>query len=173
VSSELTFLEFLDQEGKPVASGETGEIFVTHLRNNFMPIIRYRVGDKGSPQEGICGCGRGLPLMKLSSAKERDFIRLSNGKYFTSEILVYITRAVTQKHPSSILQFKAVQKNYHLIELEIVAGPGYLDEVEILFENLLIAQIGDEIGIQFKRVSSIKREPSGKLRYFVSEIGRS
>jgi phenylacetate-CoA ligase len=173
VSSELTFIEFLDQEGKPVSSGETGEIVVTHLRNNYMPLIRYRVGDTGSPQEGICGCGRGLPLMKLLSAKERDFIRLANGKYFTSEILVYITRAVIKKYPSSILQFKAVQKNYHLLELEIVAGPAYLDEAETLFKNLLSAQIGNEISIHFKLVSSIKREPSGKLRYFISEIGQS
>jgi phenylacetate-CoA ligase len=173
VSSELTFIEFLDQQGKPVSSGETGEIFVTHLRNDYMPLIRYRVGDTGSPQEGICSCGRGLPLMKLALGKERDFIRLSNGKCYTSEILVYITRAVIEKYPSSILHFRAIQKNFNLLEIEIVGGSGSVDQAEILFSELLENQIGKEMRVIFKRVLDIKRESSGKLRYFISEISES
>jgi len=170
ISSELTLIEFLDPHGRPVETGETGEIFITHLLNDYMPLIRYRVGDMGSPLEGVCECGRGLPRMKLSSAKERDFIQLANGKRYTSEILVYIARAVTKRYPSSILQFRAVQKGVHLIELEIVGGSGNLDKAESLFKHLMKQQIGEEIRVIFKRVQIIERESSGKLRYFISEI---
>jgi phenylacetate-CoA ligase len=52
ISSELTFIEFLDKDGNPVSYGETGDIVVTHLRNGYMPLIRYKVGDIGSPLSG-------------------------------------------------------------------------------------------------------------------------
>jgi phenylacetate-CoA ligase len=172
ISSELTFIEFLDPAGRPISSGETGEIFITHLKNDYMPLIRYRVGDIGSPLAGKCECGRGLPLMEVSVAKERDFIRLSNGECYTSEILVYITKAVMKEYPSSILQFRAVQKNLDLLEIEVVAGYGQLDRAEELFKRLMQKQLGGNIKIHFKRVSSIEREPSGKLRYFISEINK-
>jgi phenylacetate-CoA ligase len=173
ISSELTFIEFLDSEGKPVDSGETGEIYVTHLRNHHMPLIRYRIGDFGSPVGGTCNCGRGLPIMKLSGGKERDFIRLSNGKSYTSEILVYIVRAVTKKFPSSILHFRAVQKRFDLIDIEIVVGSGNINEAKKLYRKLMEQQLGSAINIRFRRVSFISRDPSGKLRYFISELNNS
>lgn len=137
ISSELTFVEFLNSEGEPIEPGETGEIVITHLRNDYMPLIRYRVGDVGIHLVGNCLCGRNLPLMKIVLGKERDFIRHPSGKRFTSEILVYITRAVGKKYPSSILHFRAVQKNLNLLEIEIVCGHGSVDRAESLFRELL------------------------------------
>jgi phenylacetate-CoA ligase len=173
ISSELTFVEFLDRDGKPVEFGEPGEIVVTHLRNGYMPLIRYRVGDIGSPVSKNCGCGRGLPLMQVSVTKERDFVRLANGEHHTSEIFVYITKAVLKQFPSSILHFKAVQKAFDFLEIQIVPGIKELDKALDLFKELLKKQLKQQIQIDFKKMSSIEREPSGKLRYFVSEINRS
>jgi phenylacetate-CoA ligase len=173
ISSELTFVEFLDKEGKPVQFGEPGEIVVTHLRNGYMPLIRYRVGDIGSRLSGKCSCGRGLPLMQVSVAKERDFVRLANGERHTSEIFVYITKAVLKQFPDSILQFKVVQRAFDSLEIEIVPGIQELDKALDLFTELLEKQIGERMRIKYKKLSSIKREPSGKLRYFISEVKKA
>jgi len=172
ISSELTFIEFLDLAGRPISSGETGEIFITHLKNDYMPLIRYRVGDIGSPLAGKCECGRGLSLMEVSVAKERDFIRLSNGECYTSEIFVYITKAVMKEYPSSILQFRVTQKSVDLFEIEVVPGEKSVDSAEELFKKLMKKQLDARIQIHFKRVPGIERDPSGKLRYFVSEVNR-
>ena len=173
ISSELTFVEFLDRDGKPVQSGEPGEIVVTHLRNGYMPLIRYRVGDIGSPVSGKCSCGRGLPLMQVSVAKERDFVRLPNGERHTTEIFVYITKAVLKQFPSSILHFKVVQKAVDFLEIQIVPGIKELDKALDLFRKLLEKQLGQKIQIKFKKLASIEREPTGKLRYFISEVNKA
>jgi phenylacetate-CoA ligase len=173
ISSELTFIEFLDSAGSPVKFGQPGEIVVTHLRNGYMPLIRYRVGDIGSPVAGKCSCGRGLPLMQVSVAKERDFVRLPNGERHTSEIFVYITKAVLKQFPSSILHFKVVQKALDYLEIQVVSGIKELDKALDLFKKLLEKQLKQKIQIEFKRLANIEREPSGKLRYFVSEINRT
>jgi phenylacetate-CoA ligase len=173
ISSELTFIEFLDSDGCPVKFGQPGEIVVTHLRNGYMPLIRYRVGDIGSPVAGKCSCGMGLPRMQVSVAKERDFVRLPNGERHTSEIFVYITKAVLKQFPSSIIHFKVVQKALDYLEIQVVSGIKELDKALDLFKKLLEKQLKQKIQIEFKRLANIEREPSGKLRYFVSEINRT
>jgi len=172
ISSELTFMEFLDNNGSPVSSDEIGELYVTHLRNDYMPLIRYRLGDIGGPLQGLCACGRCLPLMNISVAKERDFIVLSNGERHTSEILVYITRAVLEKYPDAILHFRALQKNAESLEVEIVPGSGDMDEALRYFRRLLSKQTKGLIDIHIRTVQKLEREPTGKLRYFVSEVNQ-
>jgi phenylacetate-CoA ligase len=170
ICSELTFIEFLDHDGKPVPPGVTGEIFLTHLRNNYMPLIRYRVGDMGAYLAETCQCGRGLPLMKISVAKQSDQIKLSGGKCYSSEIFDYINLAVLDKFPASILQFRVIQKDYDVFDIEIVPGNSGVEKAETLFENLIKEQLGDKIHIDITRTPEIKREGSGKLRYFISQV---
>jgi phenylacetate-CoA ligase len=170
ISSELTFIEFLDQDGNTVSTGDRGEIFLTHLRNDYMPIIRYSVGYIGSPLSGTCGCGRGLPLMEVSVAKESEVICLTNGEIYSSEIFDYINLAVMKACPSSILQFRVTQKSVDLFEIEVVSGAESVDRAEELFRKLMKKQLGTSIKVHFKRVSGIERDPSGKLRYFISEV---
>ena len=172
ISSELTFMEFLDHEGNPVNSGQTGEIFLTHLRNDYMPLIRYRVGDTGTFLTGDCTCGRGLPLMEVSVTKESDKVILANGKCFSSEIFDYINLAVMKTFPFSIHQFRVIQKTHDSFHIEIVPGNGSVDKAEIFFKDLIEKQLGRSLNININRVSQIRREPSGKLRYFISEINK-
>jgi phenylacetate-CoA ligase len=173
ISSEITFVEFLDHEGKPVSPGQTGGVYVTHLRNNYMPLIRYRVGDLGSPLAGECPCGRGLPLMQVSVAKESDIFKLGNGRSFSSEIFDYINLAVIKAYPSSILQFRVIQKTLDIFEVEVVTGQDKSGRGEELFERLMRQQLGKDIGISIRRVPEIVRELSGKLRYFISDLNGS
>lgn len=173
ISTELTFIEFLDKKGNPILPGETGEIYLTDLRNDRMPLIRYRVGDMGGPVSGVCPCGRSLQLMNVSLAKESDFIRLADGKILSSEIFDYINLAVMKAHPHSILKFRVTQKTENLFEIEVVPGRGPMEKAEQLFAQLLKKQLGKNIQIHFRRVPSIEREPSGKLRYFISEVKKN
>src|SRR3569623_289097 len=57
-------VEFVDGEGRPLPPGEAGEVVVTHLATPDFPFIRYRSGDVAALDQGICACGRGLPMLK-------------------------------------------------------------------------------------------------------------
>ena len=170
ISTELTFIEFLNEKGIPVSPGETGEIFLTHLRNDYMPLIRYRVGDLGTSLSGLCACGRMLPRMGVTVCKENDIIRLADGESYMSGELNYISLAVTKVFPSSILQFRVRQKTLKLFDLEFVPGPEFVDQAEERFCKLMKKCFGTNIQVRVKRVPQIEREATGKLRYFVSEI---
>ncbi len=55
---ELIVVEFLDEEGNPVSEGEPGEVTVTPLGVEGMPLLRYRTGDICYRYSAPCSCGR-------------------------------------------------------------------------------------------------------------------
>ena len=110
--------------------------------------------------------------MEVSVAKESEKVKLANGKCYSSEIFDYINLAVMKTFPSSIYQFRVIQKALDFFDIEIVPGNGSVDKAEVFFKNLIQKQIGGRLNININRVQQIRREPSGKLRYFISEINK-
>ena len=170
ISCEHVFIEFLDHQGNPMPSGQNGEIYITHLTNDYMPLIRYKVGDFGAGLSGICECGRGLPMMKVAVTKESDIFTLSNNKTYSSEIFDYINLAVSKAFPNAILQFRVIQKDMDYFEIEFVGGSERYKNGVKIFDDKMREKLGSDINVDFKKVNKIHREPSGKLRYFISEI---
>ena len=60
--ADYYILEILDPETlKPVPEGEIGEMVVTTLRKEAVPLIRYRTRDLTTIKTGECSCGRMIP----------------------------------------------------------------------------------------------------------------
>jgi phenylacetate-CoA ligase len=55
---ELIIVELLDDHGRPVAPGEKGEVTITTLGVEGMPLLRYRTGDICRAYNEPCTCGR-------------------------------------------------------------------------------------------------------------------
>jgi phenylacetate-CoA ligase len=55
---ELLIVEFLDDANKPVKEGEAGELTVTTLGVEGMPLIRFKTGDICKAHYEPCSCGR-------------------------------------------------------------------------------------------------------------------
>ena len=66
---ELIIAEFLDSEGKPVKPGEEGEVTITTLGVEGMPLLRFRTGDMVIHHTEPCRCGRNT--LRLSSVTGR------------------------------------------------------------------------------------------------------
>ncbi len=54
----LVIIEIVDENGKEVAQGETGELVVTTLGIEGMPLIRFKTGDICRVHHEPCACGR-------------------------------------------------------------------------------------------------------------------
>jgi phenylacetate-CoA ligase len=66
---ELVIVELLDENNQPVPPGEAGEVTVTTLGIEGMPLVRYKTGDMCMYFDDTCACGR--PGMRLSSVMGR------------------------------------------------------------------------------------------------------
>ncbi|MBO5555881.1 MAG: AMP-binding protein, partial [Oscillospiraceae bacterium] len=49
--------EIIDEDGRPLPEGETGELVITTIGMEAMPLIRYRTGDRTRILPGHCPCG--------------------------------------------------------------------------------------------------------------------
>ncbi|MDR2054398.1 MAG: AMP-binding protein [Desulfovibrio sp.] len=57
-------VEIVDvQSGVPMPPGSEGEIVITTLRHEAMPLVRYRTGDVASLLPGPCRCGSPMPRL--------------------------------------------------------------------------------------------------------------
>lgn len=167
VMSPNVILEVI-KDGNPVKD-EAGEIVVTELNAASYPFIRYKTGDIGIDLTKDCNCGISWPLVQINEGRRDDYILTPDGRKVYDAILAY----TFGKHENVILSFKAFQQERARLEIEIVPGSEYSDNFLDEYERILREKLGNEIEIVFNIVNEIKREKSGKLRYFVSKITES
>jgi phenylacetate-CoA ligase len=55
---ELIIVEFLDEKDNPVAKGDAGEVTITTLGVEGMPLLRFKTGDICQGHYEACQCGR-------------------------------------------------------------------------------------------------------------------
>lgn len=73
-------IEIIDPiTGRPVAPGLSGEIVLTTLTRQAMPLIRYRTGDMARRLERPCACGSNLPRLGKVMGRYDNVISLKSG----------------------------------------------------------------------------------------------
>ncbi len=74
------FIEIVDPgTGRILGPGEPGEIVFTTLRNEAMPLVRYRTGDLSRLQVEPCACGGILPRLGRVEGRRENDLSLSGG----------------------------------------------------------------------------------------------
>src|SRR6266508_2938929 len=74
------------QTGEPVEPGGQGELVLTTLTKEALPVIRYRTGDVTSFVDGDCPCGRTHRRIKRFSGRVDDMLVIRGVNVFPSEI---------------------------------------------------------------------------------------
>jgi phenylacetate-CoA ligase len=169
LSLESAVVEFVDQNSRKVEYGQEGEMLITDLTNYGMPFIRYQINDFGVPLEGVCSCGRELPLIGSITGRLQDFIYDPSGVRHSGNIfLIYDTMSMEQG--VEIGQIQYIQKSLTHFHVRIKNPPSPPGK---LYEGITrwIRKILDErIEVSFEIVDEIPKEKSGKTRYVICEI---
>jgi len=120
VFSDVFYPEIINPDtGEHVKEGETGELVITTLTKQAIPLIRYRTRDQVSITYGKCRCGRTSPRISKIKGRTDDMIIVRGINVFPSQI----------EHV--LLGIEGTQPHYQLI---VDRKAGKLDEVEILVE---------------------------------------
>lgn len=83
---ELIITELLDEAGKPVAPGEKGEVTITTLGVEGMPLLRYRTGDICRGYYTPCSCGRRTMRLGPVLGRKQQMIKLKGTTLFPPAI---------------------------------------------------------------------------------------
>jgi phenylacetate-CoA ligase len=156
-------VEVLDGD-QPVANGEVGDLICTGLINADMPLVRYRVGDRGSwpPTADSCPCGRTLPVLGPIEGRTDDVLYTSDGR--TVGIL-----APVFKSDLRIREAQIVQERRDLIRVRIVPAPGFTDADGRTIISNVKARMG-AVTVVLEPLSAIPRSANGKFRSVICEL---
>lgn len=82
---DLIYAEIVDENGKPVPDGEYGELVVTTLQKEGLPLIRYKTHDITCFLKGSCPCGRTGKRIGEIIGRTDDLINVHGSKLFPSQ----------------------------------------------------------------------------------------
>lgn len=167
INDECLHLEFIREDGSYCKWGEEGDILITQLQNYSMPLIRYRIGDRGTPLKNGCLCGRNLSSMKMTSGRITDFILTPVGRMVSgAAITAYVIAGIEGLGRVQIYQ-KEIDKILVKVEKNVLFNRESLIQLEQKLRNFL-----DNTTPVFEIVDRLTVPESGKLQFCVNELLR-
>ncbi len=131
--------EVIDPDtGEPLPYGQRGELVLTALTKEALPIIRYRTGDITRLDVAPCACGRTQVRMEKVSGRTDDMLIVRGVNVFPSQI------------ETVLLQVEGVQPHYLII---VDRERGAMDDLEVWVE-VSEDVFSDDIG-RLKRLQDV------------------
>ncbi|WP_292370780.1 phenylacetate--CoA ligase family protein [Methanoregula sp. UBA64] len=85
--SDIALVEVIDPKtGESLEPGEKGELTLTMLQKEALPMIRYRIGDIASVDEETCPCGRTSPRINRIQGRVDDMLIIRGINVFPSQV---------------------------------------------------------------------------------------
>jgi len=111
--------EIIDpQTLETLPEGEKGELVLTTLTREGMPVLRFRTRDITALRKGECGCGRTHVKMDRITGRSDDMLKIRGVIVFPSQI------------ERALLKIPGMEPNYQII----ATRPEHLDELEVQVE---------------------------------------
>jgi phenylacetate-CoA ligase len=165
----IHYLEIVDNNGKEVNTDESGEIIITLLTNYTMPLIRYKIEDRGIFSEAECSCGRGFPFLKKVEGRIRSIFRNKQGDIIDGGFFIELFY-----FRDYVKQLQVIQKAYDYIIINLVLKDSQkIKDVKKDFTEInkkINLAMGDKTKIKYNIVDEIKPSPSGKYLQTFSQI---
>ncbi|MFA7084648.1 MAG: phenylacetate--CoA ligase [Arcobacteraceae bacterium] len=119
VNEDHFYPEIVDHKtGKVLEDGKRGELVITSLTKQALPLIRYKTGDITSLHRAACACGRTLVRMESIVGRVDDMIIVNGVNVYPSQVEHVIANT------------EGVTLNYQII----ADKKGHLNKLEILVE---------------------------------------
>ena len=95
---ELIICEFLDEENLPVPEDEAGELVITTLGVEGMPLLRYKTGDIVQPHHEKCNCGRTTMRLGPLVGRKQQMIKYKGTSLYPPSLLDLLNDFEEVKH---------------------------------------------------------------------------
>ncbi len=164
INEDIYPVRILDDRGRDLPAGETGEVVVSNLVNRTMVILNYRLGDRAAFLPDPCACGRSLPLLSFPEGRAGEWIPLPDGRRVHGLCLHVLLRA-----EGSVYQYQIVQAAPDRFRLSLVVAEAS-DQGEIAgrIETGFRRALGPGIAVEVAFVPSIPVTEGGKVRPIIS-----
>ena len=157
IAEDIYYPEIIDSNtGKVIGGEKPGELVLTNLEREGMPVIRFRTKDLTKITYEKCECGRTHARMSRITGRSDDMIKVKGVAIFPSQI------------EKALLKAGDVEPHY----LIIVTRPGTLDEIEVKVEasqDIFFDGVKEMMAVQDKIGKSIENETGIRVKVTLVE----
>ena len=157
IAEDIYYPEIIDSNtGKVIGGEKPGELVLTNLEREGMPVIRFRTKDLTKITYEKCECGRTHARMSRITGRSDDMIKVKGVAIFPSQI------------EKALLKAGDVEPHY----LIIVTRPGTLDEIEVKVEasqDIFFDGVKEMMSVQNKIGKSIENETGIRVKVTLVE----
>ena len=165
INADRVVVEVVDDSGAPVYD-EAGDIVITDLDSRAMPLIRYRIGDRGAMTKERCRCGNNFPILRNVVGRVSEVLVTPTGEQIHDLFFIWLLSRMP-----GVTRFKIVQTSVSELRFDLVHDGSVERDATVRFIEERLADLLD-MGFHFSYnfVDEIPLTESGKMLYFVSQI---
>ncbi|WP_332450732.1 phenylacetate--CoA ligase family protein [Methanoculleus sp.] len=154
--------------GERLAPGERGELVITPLIKEALPLIRYRTGDITQLMEDGCTCGRGQKIARLTGRSD-DMLVIRGINVFPSQI-EHVLRSLPEVGEQFMVYIDRIK---HLDEMTIeveMSRAGFSGELQDLArtQKKIAGELHNTLGLR----TAVKLVEPGSLPRFEGKAKR-
>ncbi len=135
---ELILVEIVDDHGKQLGPGEYGEVCVTTLGVEGMPLLRYRTGDICCYSDETCACGRTTKRLSPVMGRKKQMIKYKGTTLYPPAIFELLNQCTFIRE--YVVELKTNEMDMDDIVLH-VSTPLVVDECERQLKPFLQSQL--------------------------------
>jgi phenylacetate-CoA ligase len=137
-------LEVIDpRTDEPLPDGEPGELVLTTLCREAMPLLRYRTRDITSVVPGLCACGRTHRRLARITGRADDMLIVRGVNIYPQQI-EHVLMAIPQVGRNYLILLEG--RDDMTVQAELAHGElGMSDELRIALEGEIAARLRSEI----------------------------
>ncbi len=149
---ELLILEVVDNNGNPVGDGEQGEVVVSTLGVEGMPMLRYKTGDLCHVHYSRCACGRNTARLGPIVGRKQQMLKFKG----------------TTIYPPAIFNVMDAVEEIDLYQVEISKNEFGYDDISIFISeenktDILIPKLVDIFKSKLRVTPTFKFIPKQDL----------
>ena len=163
-SPDIGIIELVDEYGKYVENGQTGEAICTSLINFDQPLIRYRCGDLLTSGESSCTCGRNMKVYSNIVGRLEDIVIGKDGREMVRFHGLFLEL-------DTVVQGQVIQYAEDDFEIKVVCSGKLTENESEKIKMRLFSQVGN-VRLRVTQVEELEKGPNGKFKAVISKIKR-
>lgn len=167
INSDYVHVDIVNKDDSPCFIDQEGDMLVSNLYGYAFPLIKYRLGDRGTLLGERCKCRCNLPLLGEIKGRISDSIYTPDGLYVDGS---YLT-TIFDNYTSLVDQFQVYQYMDYSVTVFIKPINPDVDMSSIvsMIEQQIKKNVQNKIPVNIELVNRIK-DDKGKIRYVISEV---
>ncbi|MBN1432060.1 MAG: phenylacetate--CoA ligase [Methanomicrobiaceae archaeon] len=160
---DMAYTEIIDPEtGEQLQPGEKGELVMTILQKEALPMIRYRIGDITSLDTSLCACGRTHPRIDRLQGRVDDMLIIRGINVFPSQVEHALLGIPEVSGHFMIIVDKKGALDEMLVQVEMNPG-AFSDKVQDIMEirtkvsHILRNSLNISVGVELAAPGTLPR----------------